>query len=60
MPWMLEPADAARRIADGLARGKAEIVFPLADDAGHEGGAAGAGAAVERGHVPAGATRRLS
>ena len=28
MPWMLEPADAARRIADGLARGKAEIVFP--------------------------------
>jgi short-subunit dehydrogenase len=29
MPWMLEPRDAARRIADGLARGKAEIVFPL-------------------------------
>ena len=28
MPLMLEPADAARRIADGLARGKAEIVFP--------------------------------
>lgn len=28
MPWMLEPGDAARRIADGLARGKAEIVFP--------------------------------
>jgi NAD(P)-dependent dehydrogenase (short-subunit alcohol dehydrogenase family) len=28
MPWMLEPDDAARRIADGLARGKAEIVFP--------------------------------
>ena len=28
MPWMLEPDEAARRIADGLARGKAEIVFP--------------------------------
>ena len=28
MPWMIEPDDAARRIADGLARGKAEIVFP--------------------------------
>jgi short-subunit dehydrogenase len=25
---MLGPEDAARRIADGLARGKAEIVFP--------------------------------
>ena len=29
MPWLLEPEDAARRIADGLSRGKAEIVFPL-------------------------------
>ena len=29
MPWMLEPADAARRIADGIAAGKAEVVFPL-------------------------------
>ena len=29
MPWMLEPADAARRIADGLEKDKAEIVFPL-------------------------------
>jgi short-subunit dehydrogenase len=28
MPWMLEPGDAARRIADGLEREKAEIVFP--------------------------------
>jgi len=28
MPWMLEPADAARRIADGLEREKPEIVFP--------------------------------
>ena len=28
MPFMLEPADAARRIADGIARDKAEIVFP--------------------------------
>ncbi len=28
MPCMLEPDDAARRIADGLDRGKAEIVFP--------------------------------
>jgi NAD(P)-dependent dehydrogenase (short-subunit alcohol dehydrogenase family) len=28
MPWILEPNDAARRIVDGLARGKAEIVFP--------------------------------
>ena len=28
MPWMLEPDDAARRIADGLSRRKAEIVFP--------------------------------
>jgi short-subunit dehydrogenase len=28
MPWMLEPPDAARRIADGLEKGKAEIVFP--------------------------------
>jgi short-subunit dehydrogenase len=27
--WMIEPEDAARRIADGLSRGKAEIVFPL-------------------------------
>jgi short-subunit dehydrogenase len=27
--WMVEPDDAARRIADGLERGKAEIVFPL-------------------------------
>ena len=29
MPFMLEPDDAARRIADGIAREKAEIVFPL-------------------------------
>jgi short-subunit dehydrogenase len=29
MPWMLEPDDAARRIANGLEKGKAEIVFPL-------------------------------
>jgi short-subunit dehydrogenase len=29
MPWMLEPAEAARRIADGIEKGKAEIVFPL-------------------------------
>jgi short-subunit dehydrogenase len=29
MPFMLEPADAARRICDGIAKGKAEIVFPL-------------------------------
>jgi NAD(P)-dependent dehydrogenase (short-subunit alcohol dehydrogenase family) len=28
MPWILEPDAAARRIADGLVRGKAEIVFP--------------------------------
>lgn len=28
MPWMIEADDAARRIADGLARGKPEIVFP--------------------------------
>jgi short-subunit dehydrogenase len=27
--WMIEPEDAARRIADGLVHGKAEIVFPL-------------------------------
>lgn len=26
--WMIEADDAARRIADGIARGKAEIVFP--------------------------------
>ncbi len=29
MPFMLEPADAARRIARGIERGKTEIVFPL-------------------------------
>ena len=29
MPWMIEADDAARRIADGLAKRKAEIVFPL-------------------------------
>jgi short-subunit dehydrogenase len=29
MPWLLEPEDAARRIADGLEKDKAEIVFPL-------------------------------
>jgi short-subunit dehydrogenase len=29
MPWLLEPDDAARRIADGLEKDKAEIVFPL-------------------------------
>jgi short-subunit dehydrogenase len=29
MPWMLEADDAARRIANGLEKDKAEIVFPL-------------------------------
>ena len=29
MPWLLEVDDAARRIADGLEKDKAEIVFPL-------------------------------
>ena len=29
MPWIIEADDAARRIADGIAKGKAEIVFPL-------------------------------
>jgi NAD(P)-dependent dehydrogenase (short-subunit alcohol dehydrogenase family) len=29
MPWMLEADDAARRIADGVAKRKAEVVFPL-------------------------------
>jgi short-subunit dehydrogenase len=29
MPFMVEPEDAARTIADGIARDKAEIVFPL-------------------------------
>jgi hypothetical protein len=29
MPWMLEPDDAARRIADGIEKGKAEIILPL-------------------------------
>ncbi len=29
MPFMLDPDDAARRIARGLEKGKAEIVFPL-------------------------------
>ena len=28
MPWVVEPDEAARRIADGLEKGKAEIVFP--------------------------------
>jgi short-subunit dehydrogenase len=27
--WMIEPDDAARRIADGIAHGRTEIVFPL-------------------------------
>ena len=29
MPWMIEADDAARRMADGIAKRKAEIVFPL-------------------------------
>jgi NAD(P)-dependent dehydrogenase (short-subunit alcohol dehydrogenase family) len=29
MPFLMEPPDAAERIADGIAREKAEIVFPL-------------------------------
>jgi len=29
MPFLMEPPDAAARIADGIAREKAEIVFPL-------------------------------
>lgn len=29
MPWMIQADDAARRIADGLAKGKPEIVFPV-------------------------------
>lgn len=29
MPFIIEPDEAAREIADGLERGKAEIVFPL-------------------------------
>lgn len=29
MPWLMEADDAARRIADGLAHGKPEIVFPV-------------------------------
>ena len=29
MPFMMEPDEAARRICDGIDRGKAEIVFPL-------------------------------
>ena len=29
MPWMIEADDAARRILDGIDRGKPEIVFPL-------------------------------
>jgi NAD(P)-dependent dehydrogenase (short-subunit alcohol dehydrogenase family) len=29
MPFLMEPPDAAQRIADGIAREKAEIVFPL-------------------------------
>jgi short-subunit dehydrogenase len=29
MPFLMDPPDAAARIADGIAREKAEIVFPL-------------------------------
>ena len=29
MPFLIEPEEAARRIADGLEKGKAEIAFPL-------------------------------
>jgi hypothetical protein len=29
MPWRIEADDAARRIADGIARDRAEVVFPL-------------------------------
>ncbi len=29
MPWLMEADEAARRIADGLEKGKAEVVFPL-------------------------------
>jgi short-subunit dehydrogenase len=29
MPWIMEPDEAARRICDGIERGKAEVVFPL-------------------------------
>jgi NAD(P)-dependent dehydrogenase (short-subunit alcohol dehydrogenase family) len=29
MPWIMEPDEAARRICDGIARGRAEVVFPL-------------------------------
>jgi NAD(P)-dependent dehydrogenase (short-subunit alcohol dehydrogenase family) len=29
MPWIMEPEEAARRICDGIERGRAEVVFPL-------------------------------
>ena len=49
MPFMISPEEAARAIADGMAKDKAEIVFPLPDDAADEGGPAGAGAGLDGG-----------
>ena len=49
MPFMVSPEEAARAIADGMAKDKAEIVFPLPDDAADEGRPAGPGPGVDGG-----------
>ena len=42
MPFMISPEEAARAIADGMAKDKAEIVFPLPMMLTDEGRPAGA------------------
>ena len=47
MPFMVPPEEAARAIVDGMAKDKAEIVFPFPMMAAHEGRAAAAGPGVD-------------
>ena len=58
MPFIIDADEAARTIADGLERGRTEIVFPLPDGPDHEGRPAAAGAGLVRHHDPRGEPRR--